>query len=137
MSREQNETADDVYLGTLVDFLDKPQVKGSSLTVTLLIGGTPVCGELIGRDQWQEELQALLKSVGGSGEDLGLLFKAVEERNRPNLEGPLSDFVHLRKALVITNYRGTLQGDVPQGIEHALWRGRLSEVQGWSLGRPA
>jgi len=144
VSKEQNEAGelqalgpvDDVYLDALLEFLDGAETRGSSLTVTLLVGGTLVCGDLIGHDQWQDELQALLRGAGGNGELLGKLFKRVDEQGGPRPEGVPLNFVHLRNVLIITNYRGTLQGPEPQGIEHPVWRGRLSEVQGWTLGRP-
>ena len=128
---------DDVYLDALLSFLDQDEAKETSVTVTLLVGGTLVCGELIGHDRWQDELQAMLDGIGGSVELLGKLFKAVDESGEPQPDGVPLYFVHLRNVLIITNYRGTLQGDVPQGIEHPLWRGRLSDVQGWTLGRPS
>lgn len=145
MSEEQNETGEaqatgpayDVYLDTLLEFLDQEETKGSSLTVTLMVGGALVCGDLISHDQWQDELQAVLRGAGGNGQLLGKLLKTVDTVASSRPEGEPLHFVHLRNAMVITNYRATLQGSTPQGMEHPVWRGRLSEVQGWTLGRPA
>lgn len=135
MSEEQRSS--DVYLDVLLDFLNQEKAKGSSLTVTLLMGGALVCGDLIAHAQWQDELQAVLEGAGGDAPLLGRLMKSVEEAAEVLPEELSAHFVHLKNVLIITNYRGTLSGDVPQGIEHPVWRGRLSEVQGWTLGRPA
>ncbi|MFD3484987.1 hypothetical protein [Streptomyces sp. NPDC058665] len=135
--QDQYGPVEDLYLSILLDFLNSEGGKGSAMTVSLMMGGTLVCGELVGHDRWLDELNALLRGAGGSAELLGKLFRAVDEKSEPLGEGEPFNFIHLRDVLVLTNYRGTLNGDAAQGLRHPLWRGRLSDVQGWTVGRPA
>lgn len=125
----------DIYLMSILAMLDEDESNTSALSVTLQVGGAIVCGELIGHSRWQSELKAWLATVGGSSDVISNLVEIVHEElseNGPNRPTHL----HLRDAKFITNYAGGIEGFTPQGPSRPLWRARIADVQGWSLGRP-
>jgi hypothetical protein len=125
----------DVYLMSILAMMDEDKTHTAALSVTLQVGGAIVCGELIGHGRWQSELKAWLATVGGSSDVISDLVGVIEEElaehspDRPT-------HLHLRDAQFITNYVGSMDGIVPQGPARQLWRARIADVQGWSLGRP-
>lgn len=126
----------DLYLAMLLSVLDGEDAKGSSVSISLLIGGTQVCGDLISHDAWLEAFQEWMDGLGDGAKFVGDLFAETDRAAEEEEHGP-ARFVHLKNVRVVTNYRGTLDGEAVQGTEHPLWRGRLVDVQGWTLGRPA
>lgn len=137
-SQPINSTYTDLYLEMLLTFLDREDAKGSSASVSLLIGGTLVCGDLISHDAWLEAFQEWMSGLGDGAKFVGDLFAETDRvsAERENGEEPLG-FVHLKNVRIVTNYRGTLDGEAAQGMESPLWRGRLVDIQGWTLGRPS
>jgi hypothetical protein len=125
----------DIYLMSILSLFDDDKTNTSALSVTLQVGGVLVTGELIGHGRWQSELKAWLATVGGSSDVISDLFGIVEEELAEHGPGRPSH-LHLRDAKFITNYAGSMEGIVPQGPERPLWRTRVADVQGWSLGRP-
>jgi hypothetical protein len=125
----------DIYLMSILAMLDEDKSNTSALSVTLQVGGALVCGELIGHGRWQSELKAWLATVGGSSDVISDLVGIVQEELAEN--GPdRPSHLHLRDAKFITNYLGSMEGITAQGPSRPLWRARIADVQGWSLGRP-
>lgn len=132
-----NELAD-VYLYMLMEVLDGDETNTSAISVTLMVGGGVVAGELISHARWRAETEAILRGLGGTGpEVVTKVVQTIADESEPRQEDQLLSYVHLRRARIITNYRATLDGDEQLGPEFPLWRARLADVQGWALGRPA
>lgn len=124
----------DVYLMSIVEMLDSDESNRSALSVTLQVGGVMVAGELIGHGRWRNELKAWLATIGGDADAISRLVGVVEEELAA--QGPFrASHLHLRDAKFITNYTSSMQGIAPFGPERPLWRTRIADVQGWSLGR--
>ncbi|WP_086559411.1 hypothetical protein [Streptomyces africanus] len=124
----------DVYLMSILAMLDEDESHKSALSVTLQIGGALVTGELIGHGRWRSELKAWLATIGGSSDVISDLVGIVEEELAEQPQSRPSH-LHLRDAKFITNYTTSMNGIAPQGPERPLWRTRIADVQGWSLGR--
>lgn len=120
---------------TILAMFDQDETNTSALTVTLQVGGVLVTGELIGHGRWRNELKAWLATIGGSSDAISDMVSIVEQELAEQGQTRASH-LHLRDAKFITNYAGSIEGIVPQGPERPLWRTRIADVQGWSLGRP-
>jgi len=125
----------DMYLMAILAMLDQDDTNTAALSVTLQVGGAMVAGEMIGHGRWRSELKAWLATIGGSSDVISDLVTMVEEEVSARGQAQPSH-LHLRDAKFITNYAGSMEGIVPQGPERPLWRTRIADVQGWSLGRP-
>jgi hypothetical protein len=125
----------DVYLMAILSMLDEDDTNTAALSVTLQVGGALVAGEMIGHSRWRTELKAWLATIGGSSDAISDLVTMVEEEFAEQGQ-TWPSHLHLRDAKFITNYAGSMQGISPQGPERPLWRTRIADVQGWSLGRP-
>ena len=134
------------------------EAQGGGPPVTLVLGGSVVSGMIIPDWQWFDEVEHAARAgftvhTGGSIDDehggWAGLFRGVSEslvRDREehravqNVAGGLCEryrrllaqedrtsYIHLSNARVLAPGVGPLQG----GIH---WRGRLSEISGWSFG---
>ena len=139
-----------------INSLAEPQADGPPVTLTL--GGSVVSGTIIPDWQWFDEVEHAASAgftvhAGGSIDDehggWARLFRGVSEslvRDREehravqNVVGGLSEryrrllahedrtsYIHLTSARVLAPGFGPLHGRMH-------WRGRLSEVSGWSFG---
>lgn len=139
-----------------INSLAEPQ--GGGPPVTLTLGGSVVSGTIIPDWQWFDEVEHAARAgftvhTGGSIDDehggWARLFRGVSEslvRDREehravqNVVGGLSEryrrllaqedrtsYIHLSSARVLAPGVSPLQGGMH-------WRGRLSEVSGWSFG---
>lgn len=125
----------DAYLAVILSMLEEDKSNKSALSVTLQVGGILVAGELIGHGRWRDELKAWLATIGGSSDVVSGVVDAVEQqREEADRDGPMH-FLHLRDATFLTNCAPGPDGVVPLGPGRPLWRTRISDVQGWSLGR--
>jgi hypothetical protein len=127
----------DLYFDALLEFLDLEDQKQASISVSLLVGGTLVCGDLIGHDQWAAAFERWMAEAGEGADLVARFLKSVGEKIDPRADEDPLYFAHLKNARVVTNYRGGLDGDVVQGMESPLWRVRVQDVQGWTMGRPS
>lgn len=128
----------DVYLYSLMAVLDADDTKESAVSVTVMVGGGAVCGELISHARWRAEMDAILKGLGGEGPQLVTrMMQIIDQETGPRDEGQPLSYLHLKDAQVVTNYRGTINGIEQMGPKTPLWRTRLSDIQGWTIGRPA
>ena len=111
-------------------FVNSGQV-GVSIPVTFTIGGSLVSGHLISEADYFEQLSsdfsgALPEAAREAGKELIKALQptlAVDEDDQPACQ-----FVHLKKAQV---FNGS-SNPIPSG--GTLWRGKISSVEGFSLG---
>lgn len=126
----------DVYLMVIASMLEDDETNRSALSVTLQVGGALVAGELISHSRWRDEFKAWLATIGGSSDVISGAVDSVEEVLAEQDSDRPMQFLHLMDAKFITNYVGSMEGVTPQGPSRPLWRARIADVQGWSLGRP-
>ena len=128
----------DPIVSALVDIVNDARANADTVTLTLIVNGAVVSGELMPAWRWMKLVD---EQLGGStflGERADEL--AEEERrawaaNDPPAEewtaervmthDPKSQFVHLQNAQIVTG-----NGDYPP----TLWRVRLTDVSGWCYG---
>lgn len=94
------------------------------LGVTLMIGSGAVTGRLVGLNTYLEGLQTQFDGGGapGVGQAISETWTLDDDEDVPGLP----NFVHLADAKWFT----------PDGqlVDISVWRGRVSAVEGWSLG---
>ncbi|WP_434701528.1 gas vesicle accessory protein GvpU [Pseudomonas sp. D1-36] len=111
------------------NFLDSAQ--GVSIPMTFTVGGNLVSGFLISEADYFEQLAsdfsaALPQAAKAAGEELIKALQpqpAIDEHSQPACQ-----FVHLKSAQVF----GASSQPVP--MSGALWRGKISSVEGFNLG---
>jgi hypothetical protein len=126
----------------LQDFVLMANEAGSSVGVTLTVGGVLVTGMLIGAKQYFESLGDLLaaaipdRAAAASmrekyvtlGAEMHKRHLAYMARLEAGKEGEAPTFLHLRDARV---YAGPSVVPTRGGV---LWRGRISAVDGFIVG---
>ncbi|MEW1616417.1 MULTISPECIES: hypothetical protein [unclassified Streptomyces] len=123
----------DLQLQLLIQLLDEDP--RSSLPLTLTHPGGLLHGDVIGHEQWKAEWARSLRQVEGEGANLLAEFPETVDQGVRELHGQedaqtarLPRWIHLRDV--------TFLGGAMSAISLPLWRGRLSDVSGWALGRP-
>ena len=116
--------------GLLQVLVSVANTTGVSMGVTVTVPGAVVSGLLVGHQIWVEKLTEAMTAAGETGEAMGRAFREnlllePEPDEAGEDEKPLPLFVHLTEAHIMS-------GDSMHGP--VLWRGRLSDVSGWSLG---
>jgi hypothetical protein len=128
----------DIYLTVLLQMLDSDESNRSEISVTLMVGGSVITGNLISHGRWEEATRAVLTGVAGDGASaLVTMIDALREalpRSEEDDSVPFN-FLHLRDVHIVTNHAGSMNGIVPFAIKRDLWRVQIAEVQGWTLGR--
>ncbi len=130
---EQNEGVD----WLLARFVAMADI-GLHVGLTLSVGGQQISGTLIGGRAYFEKLGGLLESANFSGmeegfsKDFAKLFSDYKEIYPEISKAKLDSankpsFIHLSDALYF------LEGN-PLTTTRVLWRGKLSEIDGFSLG---
>jgi hypothetical protein len=107
----------------------------SWLPITLNVPGGVVHGDLIAHEAWKTDWAESLRTMKSVSADLLAKFpeavdQAVEDLRGEEAAHLLPRWIHLRNAVLTTGSAGT-------AVELPVWRGRLADVAGWSLGRPA
>ncbi len=125
------EPVPDLQLQLLVRLLD--QDPSSSLPITLHTPSGLLYGELIAHEAWKDSWASGLRQMEGSGAQLlARMPEAVDqtltEMHGENAPRALPQWLHLRDVTCITG--------AATPVTSALWRGRLADVVGWSLGNP-
>ncbi|MFJ8748940.1 hypothetical protein ACIREO_06340 [Streptomyces sp. NPDC102441] len=126
------EPVPDLQLQLLIQLLDREL--RSSLPITLTLAGGVLHGDVIGHEAWKADWARSLRQVEGEGANLIAEFpETVDQGIRELSTGDgaatqLPRWIHLRDATLVFGGTGSLR--LP------LWRGRLSDVSGWALGRP-
>ncbi|NEA68569.1 hypothetical protein [Streptomyces sp. SID12488] len=105
----------------------------AALPLTLVVAGGFLYGDLISHEAWTAEWARSLRTTDGPGAALLERFpeqvdQAVADKQGHPAPQRLPQWIHLRDAIGLTGARRPLR--MP------LWRGRLADVSGWSLGRP-
>lgn len=140
--------ADDM-LSLIVQVMNSSTGPEARTTITLTVGGLVIAGDLIPTWVWFREVKALLSGAEGEsagsvasffgsiGDDvLGdlLVREAVGEHvDDDDEDAALARPTHLHLARAEVLGRDHLDTELGGG----LWRGRLSQVSGWSFGRVA
>ncbi|MER5275985.1 hypothetical protein ABT025_09515 [Streptomyces sp. NPDC002809] len=125
------EPVPDLQLQLLVQLLDREMRSGLPLTLTIPAG--VLHGDVIGHEEWKAEWTRSLRQVEGEGADLIAEFPETVDQGIKELRADedtrrLPRWIHLRDATLMFG------GGAP--LRLPLWRGRLSDVSGWALGRP-
>ncbi len=126
------EPVPDLQLQMLVRLIG--QEPRAALSLTLVVGGGFLYGDLISHQTWTADWARSLRSMDGPGAQVLERFpaqvdQAVADREDHPTPQRLPQWIHLRDAVGVTG------SSTP--LHMPLWRGRLTDVSGWSLGRPA
>jgi hypothetical protein len=100
--------------------------------ITLTVGGVVVTGIVVGRDAWLQRFVAALSATGDQGQATGESLEHQFLQADLQRSGQESyDFLHLDDARFV--YSVALRPPPP--VPGQLWRGRISEISGWTFGR--
>ncbi|MGB3209795.1 MAG: gas vesicle accessory protein GvpU [Desulforhopalus sp.] len=125
--------AKDWFLQFLVNLANKNRFE---LDVTLTVGGMLISGTLVGVKHYFDDLSAFFASPFESdkkSEEIKETFKEIGEQCTcvsPSEQSETPSYVHLKNAHFFD-----AQSKLISGNEGIWWRGRISEVQGFSAGR--
>ena len=135
---ESPTTRPDPILGALVDIVNDARANADTVTLTLIVNGAVVSGELLPASRWMKLVD---EQLGGStflgeraealAEEARLAWVANDPPAQPwtaervKTTDRTSQFVHLQNAQIVTG-----NGDYPP----TLWRVRLTDVSGWCYG---
>lgn len=119
---------------TLQQFVDMANTMKLNIGITLNIGGSVITGTIIAFDEYFDILGAQLKDalerMGGKPIE-GTLFSSKDDTDENEADNDFiaTRFIHLKGAHIMDAAGNRL----PSG-DGVLWRGRLSEVIGFTLG---
>ena len=135
---ESAATGPDPILGALVDIVNDARANADTVTLTLIVNGAVVSGELLPAWRW---MRLVDDQLGGStflgeradelAEEARMAWVANDPPAQPwtaervKTHDPTSQFVHLQNAQIVTG-----NGDYPP----TLWRVRLTDVSGSCYG---
>lgn len=107
---------------------------GRTMSITLNVQGATISGTMIAAQAWRHELVQLMREQAGGEfvETLAQGFENLDAKDAAEAElapevRPLPKFIHLRHAHLVS-------GDSVTPLVFGLWRGRLSQVDGWTYG---
>ena len=112
---------------------------GLSMGITLTVGGTVISGQLISGKVYFEKIATLvrggstnlggdtLSAIGDSFERYTAIYDKPDDADE-NWRSSLATYIHLERA------RHYIPGQHGMPGDGTLWRGRLAEVSGFSLG---
>jgi hypothetical protein len=130
----------DEYLADIIrriNGLDEPMKGGLAIIIT--VNGTVIAGEVVPGWQWFGEVadqyrdvaeEAGLELTEEESIGLGALFGQWRERSRAEGDVEQTKHIHLRDARLVVPWQS------PFPSKGRFWRGRLSEINGWTIGRP-
>ena len=129
-----NAPSKDWFLQFLVNQANKNQFE---LDITLTVGGLLIAGTLAGVRQYFDDLGAYFASpfdtAGANSEEVERVFKAIGDQCScvtPSEKTETPSYIHLKNARFFDS-----QGRSIPGSTGTWWRGRLSEVQGFTPGK--
>ncbi|MGR4041523.1 gas vesicle accessory protein GvpU [Pseudomonas sp. 910_21] len=117
----------DPFLATLVKSVHENSL---SFGITLITQGGVISGQMISTKEYFEDFANSIADAwpGGPSEDVRSGFAAWSEFRKKD-DDEHDEFIHLKNARYVYGNQLTPNGKI--GI---LWRGKLSEVTGFSLG---
>lgn len=126
----------DLQLQMLIHVLVE-QSDENRIPVTLNIPGTIIYGHMVSGSAWRTRWVERVGAMGGDGKDHLSFFpsqlrSALDEvvpESGTDADKPMPRFIHLLDATMVTGAMNTT-------VEVPLWRGRLADVSGWSIGVP-
>ncbi|MCX4825248.1 hypothetical protein OG883_36405 [Streptomyces sp. NBC_01142] len=128
------EPVPDLQLQLLIRLLG--QDPRSSLPITLNIPGGVLYGDLIAHEAWKADWAQSLRRMEGPGAHLLAKFPETVDQIIDELHGEdgngsqgLPRWIHLRSVTIVTGAK--------KPVTSPLWRARLADISGWSLGKPA
>jgi hypothetical protein len=125
---------------TLQVFTHLANAYGMSFFVTLSVGGSLISGRIISRDEYMKSLTDSLREDISKWRDEAKEFlesRIFEPMTRPldkegeGYEVKKTQYIHLKDARVFN----TAGRPIPSGADGFLWRGRISSVDGFSMGK--
>jgi hypothetical protein len=125
----------DWFLQFLVNLANKNRFE---LDITLTVGGILISGTLVGVRQYFDELSAFFANSFDSGKNPEVIketFKQIGDQCAcvsPSEQTETPSYVHLKNV----NFLDAQSKLIP-GNEGLWWRGRISEVQGFTPGKLA
>lgn len=129
-----NAPSKDWFLQFLVNQANKNQFE---LDITLTVGGLMIAGTLAGVRQYFDDLGAYFASpfdnAGANSKEVEKVFKAIGDQCScvtPSEKTETPSYIHLKNARFFDS-----QGRSIPGSTGTWWRGRLSEVQGFTPGK--
>lgn len=128
-----NAPAKDWFLQFVVNLANKNQFE---LDITLTVGGFLVSGTLIGVRKYFDDLGdhfvGNLESHESSGQIRGTFQKIGEQCScvSPSEKTETPSYIHLKNA----RFFNTQEKSIPENTTGVMWRGRISEVQGFAPG---
>lgn len=130
---EATQQVGDRLLVTFVAMANNAEIQLRA-SITLTVGGLLVSGTLIGLSEYVERLgeQVLSSAAPDTHEGWRQLFDSWSETAREASEDTGTDpsFVHLADV----QHFSPGQRPIPSGAPFPVWRGRLTEIDGWSMG---
>lgn len=114
--------------GVLSTFVNAANNHEFELDITLVTGGAVVTGTLVSAEEYFKELSESFEGGNDVSEELGERFKQTSE-SASGGEGE-AQFIHMKKTKV---YLGDSKPTPSKG--DILWRGKLSEVDSFFLGK--
>ncbi|MBO3682545.1 hypothetical protein [Streptomyces sp. NEAU-YJ-81] len=123
------EPVPDLQLQLLIRLLS--QDPRSSLPITLYVPGGLLYGDLIAHEAWKADWARSLREMAGSGAHLlaklpETVDQVMQEKHAEDGSAGLPQWIHLREMTCVTG--------AANPVTAPLWRGRLADVTGWSLG---
>ena len=129
----------DVLLETIVQtFIEI----GVPFPLTLTVGGILVTGEVIGEGEYFdiviERTGSLARELGAGEESIatitefvwGLSHASADRKVQEEGASHPLEYIHLRNAFFVAG-----SGFIPQSEEGFLWRGKISEIDGFIMGK--
>ena len=102
----------------------------STFAVTLTVGGNLVSGMLISLDEYLNQYATQISAQIGHEESAAVIRDQVLSwKPAQNEENPVPQLIHLKDAEVFTS------NGMPIAPGGTLWRGKISSVDGFNLGR--
>ena len=119
------------FLIKVKESLEKKGEEHPDFPITLNVGGMLITGDLISRNAYMKDFLygPIVKAIRKAEEDDELLKQQTEEIRKEVKEKPY-DFIHLKNAKFFVPG----QPPIPTEQESTLWRGRLSCVDGFTMG---
>ena len=123
----------DWFLQFLVNLANKNRFE---LDITLTVGGMLISGTLVGVRQYFDDLSAYFASPFDSGrnsEEIKETFKKIGDQCTcvaPSEQTETPSYIHLKNAIF-----ADAQGKRISDSSGIWWRGRISEVQGFTPGK--